>query len=242
MAEQDVLQPEPPGTVAAVTAPTTYDRPKAVQDAVNRALSTLRLPNTFISPGDKVVLKPNWIKEHDERTPGPDNWTHVITHPSVIEAVTRWVATRLEGSGTIVICDAPQTDSSFAKIRQYCQLDRLLERCQSDFPGTHIELLDLRPEEWHALDGVTVAKTSLPGDPAGSTRVDLGASSEFDGYSGCGNLYGASYDMRETNRHHTGGKIIGNAPQSRIELREEVPNIDTDDILFSKDEIVILKK
>jgi uncharacterized protein (DUF362 family) len=206
MAEQDVLQPEPPSTVAAVTAPTTYDRPKAVQDAVNRALSTLRLPNTFISPGDKVVLKPNWIKEHDERTPGPDNWTHVITHPSVIEAVTRWVATRLEGSGTIVICDAPQTDSSFAKIRQYCQLDRLLERCQSDFPGTHIELLDLRPEEWHALDGVTVAKTSLPGDPAGNTRVDLGASSEFEGYSGCGNLYGASYDMRETNRHHTGGK------------------------------------
>ena len=43
-------------------------------------------------------------------------------------------------------------------------------------------------------------------------------------------------------RHHTGGEIIGNAPQSRIELREEVPDIDIDDILFSKDKIVILKK
>ena len=46
----------------------------------------------------------------------------------------------------------------------------------------------------------------------------------------------------QNRRHHTGGEIIGNAPQSRIELREEIPDVDIDDILFSKDEIVILKK
>ena len=46
----------------------------------------------------------------------------------------------------------------------------------------------------------------------------------------------------QNRRHHTGGEIIGNAPQSRIELREEVPDIDIDDILFSKDKIVTLEK
>ena len=206
MANQGTRQRDTPSTVSAVTAPTHYDQPLAVHMAVQHALSELDLPADFIQSGDRVVLKPNWIKEHDERRPGPDNWKHVITHPAVIEAVARWVASQLKDRGSITICDAPQTDSSFVKIREYCKLDELVQRCQSDFPGLQIELLDLRPEEWHAVDGVTVAKTRLPGDPAGTTRVNLGASSEFAGYSGCGNLYGASFDMDETNRHHTGGK------------------------------------
>jgi len=46
----------------------------------------------------------------------------------------------------------------------------------------------------------------------------------------------------QNRRHHTGGEIVGNAPQSRVEFREEVPDIDIDDILFSKDKVVILKK
>ena len=85
-------------------------------------------------------------------------------------------------------------------------LDSMVERCRTDFPGVRIELLDLRPEEWHAVDGVTVARTSLPGDPLGPTKVALDDDSEFVGFSGCGQLYGASYDMAETNRHHTGGR------------------------------------
>jgi hypothetical protein len=65
-----------------------------------------------------------------------------------------------------------------------------------------IGLLDLRPEEWHAEDGVTVSKTTLPGDPLGSTHARLNESSEFVGFHGLGQLYGASYNMAETNQHH----------------------------------------
>ena len=67
-------------------------------------------------------------------------------------------------------------------------------------------LLDLRPEEWHSIDGITVSKTQLPGDPLGSTRVALDTASEFVGYHGDGRLYGASYDMAETNEHHHGAR------------------------------------
>ncbi|HVY71401.1 MAG TPA: DUF362 domain-containing protein, partial [Verrucomicrobiae bacterium] len=155
-------------------------------------------------PGDRVVLKPNWVKEHDERHPGPNQWEHVVTHPAVIEAVIRWVAPKLAGRGSITICDAPQTDSSFAKLRDYCQLDAMIDRCRRAFPGPVIALLDLRPEEWHAVDGVTVSKTALPGDPLGSTHAQLNEASEFVGYHGCGQLYGASYDMAETNSRHAG--------------------------------------
>ena len=191
--------------VAVASAPTSYEAPEQVRDSVDAALAALNLPADFVRVGDHVVLKPNWVKEHDERRPGPDAWEHVITHPAVIEAVTRWVAARLEGDGSIVICDAPQTDSSFAMIRQYSKLDEMIERCRSEFPGVRIDLLDLRPEEWHAIDGVTVATTRLTGDPLGSTEVKLDADSEFVGFDGCGHLYGASFDVVETNRHHSGG-------------------------------------
>ncbi|MEO6848115.1 MAG: DUF362 domain-containing protein, partial [Chthoniobacterales bacterium] len=181
----------------------TYDK-DAVKKAVFESIQSLELPSDFIGKGAHIVLKPNWVKEHDERKPGPNAWEHVVTHPFVIAAVAEWAAGKLQGEGMITICDAPQTDSSFTKIREYCQLDAVVENIQKQFPGIIIRLLDLRPEEWHAVDGVTVSKTILEGDPLGSTEVALNEGSEFINYHGNGMLYGASYDMDETNRHHTG--------------------------------------
>jgi uncharacterized protein (DUF362 family) len=192
--------------VAAFAGAESYADPADVARLVGEALDALQLPASFVIPGDRVVLKPNWVKEHDERRPGPGAWEHVVTHPAVIEAVLRWVAARLGDRGSIVICDAPQTDSSFARLREYCGLNAMVERCRRDFPGVKISLLDLRPEEWHAVDGVTVSKTRLPGDPLGSTHIRLDAASEFVGYHGCGQLYGASYNMAETNEKHTGSR------------------------------------
>ncbi len=187
-------------TVAIHQGSKTYG--EHIIDDVTEAIDMLALDAGFIQPGDHVVLKPNWVKEHDERYPGPDQWEHVITHPSVIEGVIAWVAPRLQGSGCITVCDAPQTDSSFSRIRQYCDLDTMINRSRTQWPGLKIGLLDLRPEEWHALDGVTVSKTELPGDPMGFTHVNLNEDSEFVNFHGLGQLYGASYDMQETRDHH----------------------------------------
>ncbi len=196
--------PQKPVKVVAVGGPPTYAASADVARLVAAALAALNVEAGFIAPSNRVVLKPNWVKEHDERKPGPDQWEHVVTHPSVIEGVIRWVAPQLKGSGSITICDAPQTDSSFATLRKYCQLDEMVARCTEDFPGVKIALLDLRPEEWHSVDGVTVSKTQLTGDPLGDTHVKLNEASEFVGFHGCGRLYGASYDMAETNRKHAG--------------------------------------
>jgi uncharacterized protein (DUF362 family) len=201
----DSAPAEDPTVVCVAEGPLAYE-PTGVNATVEAALRGLELAPDFIRPGDRVVLKPNWVKEHDERHPGPDAWEHVVTHPSVIDAVIRWVAPQLDASGSIIVCDAPQTDSSFAKIREYCRLDAVIEGCRIDYPGLTIELLDLRPVEWNAIDGVTVGRTELPGDPLGPTRVRLDDDSEFVGFSGLGQLYGASYDVAETNRHHSGGR------------------------------------
>lgn len=190
--------------VAAMAGPMGYADAPAVERTVAEALAALNLPVDFVRPDDRVVLKPNWVKEHDERNPGPNAWEHVVTHPAVIEAVCRWAAQRLHGTGSIIICDAPQTDSSFRKLREYCGLDAMVERCRRDFPGVQIEMLDLRPEEWRAVDGVVVSKQQQEGDPRGTTRVSLNEASEFVNFRGQGKLYGASFDMAETNAKHSG--------------------------------------
>ena len=190
--------------VTAYRASASYSDRTEIQRNVEEALGSLNLPADFVRPGDRVVLKPNWVKEHDERTPGPGHWEHVVTHPTVIEAVCRWVAQRLRGTGKITICDAPQTDSSFRKLREYCELDSIVSRCQHDFPGVSVVILDLRPEEWRSIDGVVVSKHLQEGDPLGSTTVALNEASEFVDFAGQGKLYGASFDMQETNQRHHG--------------------------------------
>ena len=74
-------------SVAAFSGPDHYRDSPNVFALVHQAIGGLSLPSSFIQPGDRVVLKPNWIKEHDERSPGPKRWEHVVTHPTVIEAV-----------------------------------------------------------------------------------------------------------------------------------------------------------
>ncbi len=187
--------------VSAQSGVTDYRDSSAVSRLVRDALNELNLTG-LVRPGDRVVLKPNWVKEHDERFPGPGRWEHMVTHPTVIEAVARWVGEQLDGRGRVTICDAPQTDSSFARLRVYCRLDEMTDRCRQAFPGVEFSVLDLRPEEWHAVDGVTVGRVSLPGDSRGITQVSLNEASEFAGFGGLGRLYGASYDMEETNVRH----------------------------------------
>src|SRR5712691_10860110 len=96
--------------VAVFRGPDHYTDLAGIRQLVEESLASLELPKDFIREGDRVVLKPNWVKEHDERHPGPDQWEHVVTHPAVLEAVVHWAASRMQ-QGSITICDAPQTDS-----------------------------------------------------------------------------------------------------------------------------------
>jgi uncharacterized protein (DUF362 family) len=156
----------------------------------------------FISPGQTVLIKPNLVKESHPRD--PSGWTYTITSGGLIAAVAAHVATALEGRGSIIIADGPQTDASFDTI---CQLLRLrdLERSYAS-RELRFGLVDLRREEWTARDGVIVSRRKLRGDPQGYVRFDLGDSSELHNHSGAGMYYGADYDSAELNSHHSGGR------------------------------------
>lgn len=153
-----------------------------------------------VRPGDVVVLKPNFVKEHHLHD--PTEWESIVTHGSVIKAVVHYVERALDGQGKIVITDGPQTDSSFDRIVEVTGIRAFVEdrRKTASVP---IELIDLRQEEWTEIDGVIVKKRLLPGDPLGYTKVSLNDKSEFADH-GPKRYYGAAYDIEETNQHHYG--------------------------------------
>jgi uncharacterized protein (DUF362 family) len=154
-----------------------------------------------VRPGESVVLKPNLVKEAKEND--PDEWESVITSPRIIERVCAHVCSRLKGKGRVTICDAPQTDSSFAAIAARVDLYGIAARCERLY-GVPVEVLDLRNEEWVNENGIISDRRNLAGDPKGVIAFNLGRDSLLHGHPGEGRYYGADYDTSQVNRHHRG--------------------------------------
>ncbi len=168
----------------------------------------------LIRPGDFVLLKPNLVKEFHPRD--PEGWRYVLTHGSIIRAVTDYVWKALEGEGHIMVADAPQTDSSFREIVRVLQLEALEDFYRKQ--GVPFQVVDLRQEEWTNRDGVIVKRQRLAGDPNGYIAFDLGDKSEFYRHQGVGRYYGADYDSPFAKPVHDllyaiRGKPEGIAPQ-----------------------------
>jgi uncharacterized protein (DUF362 family) len=155
-----------------------------------------------IRPGDRVVLKPNWVLEgHQHR---PDEWEQLITHPTLITAVLGLVLRRLDGSGRISLVDGPSTEASFRKLLARYPVSAW--RNAAEAADVDLDIIDLRDWEWEVRDEVVVRRQRLPGDPRGKTEVDLlDEASEFHRHvRSPRGYYGADYDREETNRAHDG--------------------------------------
>ncbi|MCX7847323.1 MAG: DUF362 domain-containing protein [bacterium] len=180
------------------------DSHNAVYPAVRAALLALGTAQDnplgwLVRPGDTVVLKPNFIREGHETRPW--EWQQVITHGAVIRAVCDYVLLALQGRGRVVICDAPQTDSSFEEICARTGVYALAQWYQRWSP-VPVDVVDLRAEAWRSADGVVYSRQRLPGDPRGYVALNLGKLSYFHGITPPLGFYGADYDTEETQRHH----------------------------------------
>ncbi len=155
-----------------------------------------------VKPGDCVLLKPNFVKEH--RTDKSNEWQQIVTHGSVLRAVADYAFLALKGRGRVVVADGPQTDSDFDRI---CDLVGLAG-IKSFYlhSGIDFEYYDLRNEHWVERDGVFVRREKLKGDPAGTVVVNLGDRSHLPQAGPDRQYYGAFYDLEETNRHHSDGR------------------------------------
>jgi uncharacterized protein (DUF362 family) len=169
-------------------------------DAVHYGRKNWNPLGEFISPGNTVVLKPNFVRDFRETQLGDENC--LITHGSIIRAALDFVYIALKGKGRIVIADAPQNDADFKMIRRLARLDEIqgFYRKQTGF---EVEIYDLRPEKARKVNGVIVGHDKLPGDPVGYVKANLGRHSAFYEISHlCHLLYGSEYDTNEIRSHH----------------------------------------
>ncbi len=92
------LDPVASRCVVVVRQQPRYD-PDLVASSVHRAIKALGVSwSDMVRPGDRVLLKPNFIRER--RTDGPDEWEQIITHGTVIAAVAREAAAAMDEAGT----------------------------------------------------------------------------------------------------------------------------------------------
>lgn len=186
-----------------------------VYEAVRGLLQTLGLDRArfgtpdwnplgeIVRPGDRVVIKPNFLW-HAHRYK-PEEWIQIITHGSVIRAVVDYVLLALQGRGEVWIADGPQLDARWDILLQRTGIGEVIQFYHAT-SAVPVRLLDLRDCYTDVRGDVTYNRVELPGDPKGSTVVNLGERSRFVNHHGSGKYYGADYDQAETNTHHSGGR------------------------------------
>jgi uncharacterized protein (DUF362 family) len=157
----------------------------------------------LIKPGDKVVIKPNWV--FDQHPLGLEVFS-IITHTAMIRAVVDLAFEALQGNGDIVIADAPQCNCNFDNLLRVAQV-----HCVSEYYWRkhrfEIPIIDLRQMtcSYETAFIKSSDRIRLEGDPEGYVAVDLGADSAFADMPHVDRLYGADYDRQETIRHHRTG-------------------------------------
>ncbi len=159
----------------------------------------------IIQPGQTVVIKPNFVLSDHYRGGNPFS---VVTHPAVLRAVVDYVWLATGGGGRIIIADTPQLDCDFEQLMERSRLRDVSELYRRVF-GADIPIRDLR-NSWFRYEGENyfasqANRRALPGDPDGSTQVDLGRRSAFHAV-GTRAYYGADFNREETQSHHSGGR------------------------------------
>jgi len=108
----------------------------------------------FILPGQKVVIKPNWVLQHNITT---KSHSAIITHSSVIRAVLDYAIIALKGKGKIIIGDAPIQAADFSQIVQNSQTDKIVSFLKKNV-DIQIGIEDFRREITVRKDGVVIKK------------------------------------------------------------------------------------
>jgi uncharacterized protein (DUF362 family) len=130
--------PELPGfeaTSAAVALRSLFI--DAGLDAEHQGTAAWNPLSTVLEPGMNVVVKPNWVTHQNENTAGLGC---LITHPSVLDALCRYILKA--GPQRLTIGDAPVQGCDFAQLMAVSGTADILARLPAG--GTLLEVKDFR--------------------------------------------------------------------------------------------------
>jgi uncharacterized protein (DUF362 family) len=214
---EEVLYPPPPFSPSERYPEYPFTdvgpRPNHVYNLVRKCLIQLGLDKErvgssmwnplgeLIRPGDKVVVKPNWVM-HVNRGSGSLN--ALVTHPSIVRAFLDFVYIALGREGTVVVGDAPL---------QSCDIDLLWEtqdwltipRFYEAHSNLNVVLEDWRLELYHR-DGKLTFRKELRQSDDRFLVVDLGQNSLLEPVAhDYKNFRVTNYDPAALPKHHSPG-------------------------------------
>jgi uncharacterized protein (DUF362 family) len=131
----------------------------------------------LVQPGATVVLKPNLVlSEHALGQPGIEA---TVAHGAVLRPLIDYAFIALQGRGRILVADSPLKEVDFDRILTLSGVRTIVD-FYNRWASIPVEALDFRDRyvarnEFRFMTDLT----SLLGDPAGYSLVDLGAESMF---------------------------------------------------------------
>jgi len=161
---------------------------------------------SFVSRGDMVLLKPNWVRDYNVIPSGGTDC--LLTHTSVIRSLIDYAAKALDYNGTIVIADAPLQSCDFKKLRQITRIDDLINVLLPLYPNIRFLVEDWRLTviDRQRFVGKGAGRRSKQGDESRFQVVDLAEKSfltDIDDYSRQFRV--TCYDPSLMLPHHSGG-------------------------------------
>jgi uncharacterized protein (DUF362 family) len=219
-----------------------FDPPNPIYEMVEVALRNLGLDQgrvgtpewnplgDVIAPGDRVVIKPNFVASKNfHQVMRGERLACSSTHGSVLRPIVDYALRAAGPRGVVSIVDTPVEGCNIEQVLRGLGIEELLryyrERGQSvDFfdlrkfqvvPRMVIDNVQRHGRSWNL--GLLVRKT-LPGDPRGSTVIDLGARSRFAPVEHRGRRYRFHRSHLYTPvPHHTGGRHEYSLPRTVLE-------------------------
>lgn len=186
--------------------------PNLVYEGVRKSLFQLGLDkkhfnkkewNPFgilINPGDNVLIKPNMVM-HINRGKGSIN--SLITHGSIIRAITDYVVIALQGKGKITIADAPLQKCNFHILSKINSLEDIKNHYLK-YTNIGIYIFDLRQEIAITNDNWEIIKIEKNINyKLEYSAIDLGSSSFLNDISDGYKKYRVTdYNARKMKKHH----------------------------------------
>ena len=177
----------------------------------------------FVKRGERVVIKPNLVLHHSG---SKADISAVVTQACVLRPIIDYTILALQGTGEIIVGDAPHGDANFELITKSNGLFDLVQWYKSK--GHSIDLRDFRKYVYPNGFKSSVL-VEREGDPDGYVAVDLGRYSHLADLEHLDRLYGSDFNRSFIVHQHQGGhhKYLVSGTIMKADVVISVPKLKT---------------
>lgn len=154
---------------------------------------------TYIKPSDFVIIKPNLVMHVNENKHASENaFECLITNSACIRAICDYCIIALNGTGRLMIGDAPMQGCDFDALLKKSGLPKLIDFYKAH--GIKVELRDFR--QYQSKFNVNKVIVDKKYNDAKGTVVHMGAKSQHMGSQSNGIYQVSDYDKADTALFH----------------------------------------